>query len=666
MCAAPVSTNSLGGPVGWPGGVRLQSRVWLVLLALFCSMVGFGAQAVTSPSPSAEQSQDALIDGARARIESGHVREAVVMLQNAVEEDDGTDTGRLARRLGTLGVALNSAGAVGEAIPVQHQALALYESMDDATGIGAVTLNLANSLARLGDIAAARRYYEDALTLKRLHGIERGKGAIYNNLAELAEDDVDLEQARHAFEQALDAYVLEQNATGESLAHANLARVLAKLGQIPAAREHILVAESLARSQDSARAVQATLAANAFVLMEDLRQQTVTSMEREITLQRAEDSLQQLLTMSRAQADEPQLIRALDTLSRLRELQGRSPEALALAREAREHEHAQANRLNQTRASVLSVRYELSRNQRQIYRLGVSQSDGAARMMRHQLLLWSLVAGLLLAVFGLFLLWRYNHVRRVSGEHQHALNAALTAALEQARAERQHAEAFAMRLRRFLRLASEDLRGPLQEIRSLAERALVEDSPDTLRRHHAGIAQRAADLIWVADQMLESTDDDPENLDGKRLVESVDLVHELRELVSEAAQRAIHRDQSLQLDCRVPIALVHIEKSRCLVALRELIDILLYLNPARTRLHFILEPQGRDIRVALDLGKARLPEWSDIALGQARGDVTLRLALAWIQHAIQDNGGHIETERLPGSASPMIVLRFPQAPVSEL
>ncbi len=665
MCVVTVSTTSPDAPVRWASRGWSQNVIWLVLLAMFCSTVSVGAQAV-SPSPDAEQSQEALIGAARARIESGQVREAVIMLQNAVEEDDGTDTPRLARRLGTLGLALNTAGALAEAIPVQHQALALYESIDDPADISAVTLSLGNSLFRLGDIAAARRYYEDALTLKRRHGIERGTGAIYNNLAELAEDDGNLEEARHAFEQALDTYVLEKNATGESLAHANLAQVLAKLGQIKAAQEQVLAADSLARSQESAGAVQATLAANAVVLMESLRHQTVTSTERAIILQRAEDSLQKLMAMTRAQANEPQLIRALDMLSRVRELQSRLPEALALAREVREREHAQTDRLNQARASVLSARYELSRNQRQIYRLRASQNDGAARIMRDQVVVWSLAVGLLLAVSGLFLLWRYNRVRRLGGEHQRALNTALTTALEQARAERLHAEAFAMRLRRFLRLASEDLRAPLQEIRSLAERALVEDSPDTLRRHHAGIAQRAADLIWVADQMLESTEDDPANLDAKRRVESVDLVHELHELVSEAAQRAIHRDQSLQLDCRVPIALVEIEKSRCLVALRELIDILLYLNPARTRLHFILEPQGREIRVGLDLGKARLPEWSDIALGQARGDVTLRLALAWIQHAIQDNGGHIETERLPGSESPMIVILFPQAPVSDL
>lgn len=661
MRVAPASTRSSGRRTGRRGVVRSLALIVAVLLSIVLSATDLAAQAVLSPSSSVEQSDDPVLDGARRRIDSGDLHEAVVMLQDALQEDDGTDLHRKARRLGTLGVALSQAGAAGEAIPVQHQALALYESLADPAGISAVTLNLGNSLAEVGDNASALRHFEAALALKRQHGIERGVGAIYNNIADLVEADGDFEQARHALEQALDAYVLEQNATGESLARANLARVLAQLGQPEAAQEQIQAAESLARSNNSQRALRSTLAANAFVLMEGLRQHAVSPAQRAISLQRAEDSLQQVLAMTRAQDNEPQLIRALHALSRLRELQERPMEALALAREAQKHEQVRTARLTQTRVSVLSARYELARQQRQIMRLRARESGDAARIMRQRLAVWSLAGGLLVAVIGLLALWRYNRLRRAGEEHQQALNKALSEALEQAQEERQHTEAFALRLRRFLRLASEDLRGPLQEIRAIAERALVEDSPDTLRRHHAGIAQRAGDLIWVTDQMLESTDDSLAHADATLRAEPVDLAHELCELVTAAGQRAIHRDQSLHLDCHGPAAFAYIDKSRCVVALRELIDILLYLNPVRTRLDITVEPQDTEIRVALDLGTARLPEWNDIALGEASGDVTLRLALSWIQHAIQDNAGRIVTERLSVDESAKIVIHFPQA-----
>lgn len=664
MRVAPVSSKGSGQPPAPRRTARWLGFIAAVLLIVVTPVIGLAAQAVVSPPPEVERSDDPAVIDARRRIESGDLQGAVVLLQDVLQEDDGSDIHRKARRLGTLGVALSQAGAAAEAIPVQHQALALYESLADPAGISAVTLNLGNSLSQVGDNAAALRHFEAALALKRQHGIERGVGAIYNNIAELVEADGDLDQAQHAFEQALAAYAREQNANGESLARANLARVLAQRGEFEPAQAQIQAAESLARANDSHRALRSTLAANAFVLMQRLRQDAVVPAQRALILQRADDSLQQVLAMSRAQNNEPELIRALQALSQLRELQERPMEALALARDAQQYEQARTARLTQTRVAVLSARYELARQQRQIARLRAREAEDAARIMRQRLAVWSLAGGLVLAVLGLLALWRYHRVRRAGEAHQQALNTALSEALEHAQEERQHTEAFAMRLRRFLRLASEDLRGPLQEIRAIAERALVEDNPDNLRRHHAGIAQRAGDLIWVTDQMLESTDDSLVDGDARLRAEPVDLAHELRELVTEAGQRGIHRDQTLHLDCQSPTAYAHIDKSRCVVALRELIDILLYLNPVRTRLDIAVEPQATEIRIALDTGAVRLPAWQEIALGKTSGDVTLRLALSWIQHAIQDNAGRIFTERLPGSESPKIVIHFPRAPAN--
>jgi len=95
------------------------------------------------------------------------------------------------------------------------------------------------------------------------------------------------------------------------------------------------------------------------------------------------------------------------------------------------------------------------------------------------------------------------------------------------------------------------------------------------------------------------------------------------------------------------------------VALRELLDILLYSNPPRTR--FILDLRDEhdcQLRLGMSAGIARLPDWQEIEMGQEIGDVTLRLALSWIQHTIQDNGGRISTERSDVDNQREIVIRF--------
>ena len=636
-------------------------RLWLPLLLILLSAAPavFALQDASFAAQDTADSGDAVLDNARRRIAAGQLREALEILHAAIEADDGTDSHRMARRLGTLGIALDQAGAVGEAIAVQHQALALYESIDDPAGVSAITTNLGNSLNALGDTTGARHYYEDALALKQRHDMTRGIGTIYNNLADMAEAEGDLGTARDTLEQALMAYVHERDGTGESVAHGNLARVLAKLGEHTAALQQIEAGEALARAQDSQRGIVAIQIANAEVLMEHVRQGEPDPQQRAALLAQAEASLQQALTASRARADEAHQIRALDALARLHELLGEPAAALALLRDAHARERAQQQRIAQTRAAVLSIRYEHERQQREIERLRERGGMEDARILRQRLALWFLTALLLLAVGGVLALWHNNRLRHSNQERLRKQNETLSSTLREGQRQRQQTEAFALRQRRFLSLASEDLRGPLQEMRALAERILVDDNPDVLRRRHAAIAQRASDLIWVADQMLESAQHELPYPGAQRQTEIVDLAQELGELVAQASHRAIHRDQDLQLECRTDTALVCIEKTRCVVALRELIDILLYLNPARTRFHFVLEAADAEIRIRLDQGTARLPEWTEVVLGQERADVTLKLALAWIQHAIQDNGGHIATARTEDGVRSEVAIRFP-------
>lgn len=647
-------------PNGRCGGGWLQ-RLLLPVLLISLSAVPtvFARQDTSFASQDTPNPSDVAVDNARRRIAAGQLREALEILHAAIQADDGTDPHRMARRLGTLGIALDQAGAIGEAIAVQHQALALYESIDDPAGISAITTNLGNSMNALGDTTGARHYYEDALALKQRHDITRGIGTIYNNLADLAEAEGDLAAAREMLEKALIAYVHEHDGNGESVAHGNLARVLAKLGEHAAALQQIQAGEVLARAQDLRRGLVAIQIANAEVLMEHVRQGESDPQQRVALLAQAEASLQQAVSASRARADEAHQIDALEALARLHELLGEPVAALALLRDAHARERAQQKRIARTRAAVLSIRYEHERQQREIERLRERGGMEDARILRQRLALWFLTALLLLAVGGVLALWHGNRLRRSNQERLREQNETLSNTLREGQRQRQQTEAFALRQRRFLSLASEDLRGPLQEMRALAERILVDDNPEVLRRQHAAIAQRASDLIWVADQMLESAQHELPHPGAQRQTEVVDLAQEVGELVAQASHRAIHRDQDLQLECRTDRTLVCIEKTRCVVALRELIDILLYLNPARTRFHFVLEAAGAEIQIRLDQGTARLPELTEVVLGQERADVTLRLALAWIQHAIQDNGGHIATARSADGVRTEVAIRFP-------
>jgi tetratricopeptide (TPR) repeat protein len=645
-------------PQGGMHGMRLR-WAWLWLLLAGAWLITPTRADSQNTAESVAPQSDTVVAEARKRLAAGQLQEAITLLQTAVQSDDGSDPKRLARQLATLGVALDQSGAVGEAIALQHQALALYESLGDAAGISAVTSNLGNSLAALGDTVTAMRYLQDALALKQRHGIQRGIGTIYNNLAQAAEGQGKLDEARSTLENALAAFAEEDDPSGASIAHGNLAQVLAKLGRFDEAQAQVAKAEALARSVEFRRGVVAAQIANGEVLMAFVRQGRPSDEAREDALKRAESSLQQALAASRSIEDESQQIKVLDGLSRLYELRGQDTAALVMAREARSREQAKQQRLASTRASALSVRYDQERQTREITRLRERQRGESARLWHQWIGLWSLAALLLATLVLAWVMWHRSRRHRVTSEQLNERTQMLIQTLQDAEAQRQQSESFAMRQRRFLSLASDDLREPLREIRSQAEHLLSETNPDVLRRQHASIAQRAADLLWVADQMLESAEHELAHPQAQRHAEVVDWVKEVRELIAQADQRAIHRDQELVLECSAHTAPACVERTRCVVALRELIDILLYLNPARTRFVLSIEIEFAEVRIGLDQGLARLPAWDEVARGQGRGDVTLRLALAWIQHAIQDNGGRINATRNEAHDRPEIVIAFP-------
>lgn len=604
---------------------------------------------------------DPRLASARRQIEAGRFHEAIATLQAMRKDmDEATGARHRARVLGTLGIALDFVGAYSEAIEVQHQALALYESIDYAPGITAVTLNLGNSLGNLGDVAGARRHYERALALKQSHGIDNGVGVIHQRLAELAEAEGDLAAAEAASYSALEAFARAPSPAMESQTRSSLAQLLARQQRHEAAMEQIGYAERLALASGSARAEAATRAAHAQVLMQRSRHGDLEPGTRTVLLDQAEHALLRTVATNEAQENPRWRVSLLVALSELYELKGDPAAALEHLRQARALEDSLRQRADLARAGMLSAGFELARQQREIHRLQGQEARSSAVLVQQQRGLL-LMAALLLTSAGLAVMfWRRNRLRVAMAAQLHEHNHALARSVDQAQRERQRAEAFAMRQRRFLRLASEDLRGPLLEVRTLAERALVDENPEARRRTHAAVAQHAADLLWVTEQMLESASQDDRDAGGAAtLHEAVDLLPMLRDIVDQATPRALHFDQHLEFRSNLTSAPVQLERIRCAVALRELLDILLYSNPPRTR--FILElrdDHDGQLRLGMSAGIARLPDWQEIEMGQEIGDVTLRLALSWIQHTIQDNGGRISTERSDVDNQREIVIRF--------
>ena len=349
-----------------------RAGLLLACVLLACGMAAFAQQdehARPALATAASNDEDAALIAARRQISAGRFHEAITTLQTAVQDDDGKDERRLARRLGTLGVALNQAGAYGEAIEAHHRALVLYEALDDPAGTSAVTSNIGGALSSLGDSDGARHYLEEALAIKRRHGIGRGVGTIYASMAELADAQGDLEAARQALEQALQAYAETPDPHGESVARANLGRVLARLGQHTAALEQVRIAEALARAQDHQIGVLAAQAAHAQVLMTRLQEADIPKAERKALLARAEASLHQALAVSRAQEDRDRSIRLLEAFSELRQMQGLPEQALVFLQQARTLEQAQRRDADLARARVLSARYGHQQQQREIERL---------------------------------------------------------------------------------------------------------------------------------------------------------------------------------------------------------------------------------------------------------------------------------------------------------
>ncbi|HEY7340867.1 MAG TPA: tetratricopeptide repeat protein [Ktedonobacterales bacterium] len=167
---------------------------------------------------------------------------------------DRRDEGRILNNLGTLARRL---GQPDEARRYYEQALAIRREVGDRAG-EAVTLSNRGLLADgRGQKAEAKAYYEQALAIQQEIGARSGAGITLNNLGALADDLGQKEQARSYYEQALAILQEVGNRAGEGSTLNNLGELARSLGQLEQARDYYEQALAITREVGN-RAMEGT------------------------------------------------------------------------------------------------------------------------------------------------------------------------------------------------------------------------------------------------------------------------------------------------------------------------------------------------------------------------------------------------------------------------
>lgn len=115
------------------------------------------------------------------------------------------------------------------------KSLALYESINDVRGIGAVLNNIGLTHFHLGDNQNARRYLEKALAHRQKHKLKKGIAYSLNNLASICKKEEKYQEALAMQQQSLDLMRQLNDKRGEAAALCNMASVYAHLGEFKSA-----------------------------------------------------------------------------------------------------------------------------------------------------------------------------------------------------------------------------------------------------------------------------------------------------------------------------------------------------------------------------------------------------------------------------------------------
>ena len=118
-------------------------------------------------------------------------------------------------------------------------AAALFETADDAAGLGQVWHVAGTVAAMQGDLELARRRYQESLVVRERLGDRPKIGALYSNLAIVAEYEDDLEEAQRLSEQGYRIRVEAGDRWGIGVSLHNLGVYAIRLGQPDVARARV-------------------------------------------------------------------------------------------------------------------------------------------------------------------------------------------------------------------------------------------------------------------------------------------------------------------------------------------------------------------------------------------------------------------------------------------
>jgi non-specific serine/threonine protein kinase len=153
---------------------------------------------------------------------------------------------RTGRAMCAAAVLAAENGDYHQAIRHAELALGVFESLGMTERMAFAATVLASAHRYLGDNAAARRSFQDAMDLRIALGDRRGVSVAINNIALLELDDGNLEQARELFERALAIKRELGERRSIAVGLANLADVLIRLSQWDAAERVLAEGAQLA------------------------------------------------------------------------------------------------------------------------------------------------------------------------------------------------------------------------------------------------------------------------------------------------------------------------------------------------------------------------------------------------------------------------------------
>lgn len=581
---------------------------------------------------------------------AGRHAEAAVEYLNAQDAAKRAQSPELQAQVdGNQGVNYALAGLHAEAIAALGAAEKGFAELGNWRRAAAMLGNIGNVLAEAGEIEAAREHYQRALAMKLERGIDEGIGTVYNNLADLASDAGDRQGARDHLQRAIEANRSSPRKDDLVLSLVNMARLDAEEFQLDAGFARLGEAEALldagaGRLRASVEEVRAQL---------HLQQsKDRPAAEAMALLDQALNAQSRAAEMAERMDDPERRARVAQLGSDILAARGDWRGALHYREQAEKQQQEAAARLDRGRYAVLRTQYEQQREARELAELRQQQSLQRSELQRQRSLiaLAALLVLVLLAVIAL--MWRRGSERRGHARSLAAHNRALGRALDDAEAMRQRAEHFAALNSRMLGLAGDDLRTHLLQMRSIAERLLVERHADAeLGRQMAVLAAGAGDLLRTVEQMVDSGSADAQ----PRTPAPVDVQELARSLLAEAASRYAGQGRDLRVEAEGESHLAAVDGARLQLILHELLRLVLVRLRATQPLHLHLHPSAGGLELWLDdpgLGADPLA-----ASSAASGS----LGLLWIEGALRRLGGELRFDGPPVFALPRIRILLPVA-----